>query len=69
MGTGSLYMCNVPLLSYSFLIRDMILLGLKLTTTEAQVKEYFKGKGDLVMVQVLDISIHLMSILIIHVLR
>ena len=47
----------------------MILLGLKLTTTEAQVKEYFKGKGDLVMVQVLDISIHLMSILIIHVLR
>ena len=35
--------------------RDMILLGMKPSSTEAQVREYFKDKADVVMVQVLDI--------------
>ena len=38
-----------------FSSRDMILLGMKPTSTEAQVREYFKDKADVVMVQVLDI--------------
>ena len=33
----------------------MILLGMKPSTSEAQVREYFKDKADVVMVQVLDI--------------
>ena len=40
--------------------RDMILLGMKPSSTEAQVREYFKDKADVVMVQVLDI-LYLMS--------
>ena len=39
-----------------FSSRDMILLGMKPTSTEAQVREYFKDKADVVMVQVLDIN-------------
>ena len=41
-----------PLIPFS--IRDMILLGMKPSTSEAQVREYFKDKADVVMVQVLD---------------
>ena len=37
-----------------FSSRDMILLGMKPSSTEAQVREYFKDKADVVMVQVLD---------------
>ena len=38
--------------------RDMILLGMKPSTTEAQVRDYFKDKADVVMVQVRDIQYH-----------
>ena len=34
----------------------MILLGMKPSTSEAQVREYFKDKADVVMVQVLHIQ-------------
>ena len=32
--------------------RDLILEGMKLSTTETQVRDYFKDKADVVMVQV-----------------
>ena len=44
-----------PLVVTRLLSRDMILLGMKPSTSEAQVREYFKDKADVVMVQVLDI--------------